>query len=198
MNGRVNLHVDYFYAEQFECHWDEAGKYFQAVDGFWSCACTHPPFQYILAVGAGQQLLCPPDTTLGFLRALSLLFISPQGKWRRGCERKRGRKKEQGGGLEGLKGRPHPSSPPTPRVSIASPKPERIWAELPRLYHLQRAESSRPQCIAESRKANSCCSLIWVKIVSVFSLAHCFRRDWQLGQTKSFHWLPSQPASASI
>lgn len=58
--------------------------------------------------------------------------------------------------------------------------------------HMCRAESSQPWCIAQSRKANSCCSLIWVKIVSVFSLAHCFRRDWQLGQTKSFHWLLSQ------
>lgn len=75
---------------------------------------------------------------------------------------------------------------------LINPTPEQISArQLTKLA----GELHRPcGCRAQSRKANSCCSLIWVKIVWVFSLAHGFGGDWQLGQTKSFRWLPSQAA----
>lgn len=117
---------------------------------------------------------------LNFLQASNLIFILLLGKWRQRCLKKERRNQ------------PPKQQSPSPRFYTTSPNMEHILAEVPQLYHMCCAESSWPWCIAESRKANSCCSLIWVKIVSVFSLAQCFRRDWQLGQTKSFHWLPSQ------
>lgn len=81
---------------------------------------------------------------------------------------------------------------------VTNPNPEQISArQLAELAGWVNC-TGHGGCRAQSRKANSCCSLIWVKIVWVFSLAHGFRGDWQLGQTKSFHWLSSQAASASI
>lgn len=50
--------------------------------------------------------------------------------------------------------------PPSPHFYTTHPNMEHILAEVPQLYHMCCAESSWPWCIAESRKANSCCSLI--------------------------------------
>lgn len=139
-------------------------------------------FQF-LSVPSRNFFFFPWLSILNFLQAPNLIFSWLWGKWWQRYYKKKKEEREEN---------PPRNSYASPHFYTTSTNMEHILAEVPQLYHMCCAESSWPWCIAESRKANSCCSLIWVKIVSVFSLAQCFRRDWQLGQTKSFHWLPSQ------